>query len=54
MHLGHLVEYIQGDIYSRFLKLAGRDAIFIGATDSHGTPIEINAQNMTRISKTLK
>jgi methionyl-tRNA synthetase len=43
VHIGHLVEYIQTDIYVRFLKLAGHDAFYCGAEDTHGTPIEINA-----------
>jgi len=44
IHIGHLLEYIQADIYSRFLKLTGEDALYICASDMHGTPIEINAQ----------
>jgi len=43
VHLGHMVEYIQTDIYTRFLKLAGIDAIYCCADDTHGTPIEISA-----------
>lgn len=43
LHLGHLVEYIQTDIYSRTCKLLKEDAIYICADDTHGTPIEINA-----------
>jgi methionyl-tRNA synthetase len=38
-----MVEYIQTDIYVRFLKLAGRDVAYCGADDTHGAPIEINA-----------
>ena len=44
VHIGHMVEYVQTDIYSRFLKLIGEDAIYICASDMHGTPIEVNAQ----------
>lgn len=44
VHIGHMVEYIQTDIYSRFLKLIGEDAIYMCASDMHGTPIEVNAQ----------
>ena len=44
IHIGHLLEYIQADIYSRFLKLSGKDAIYICASDMHGTPIEVNAK----------
>ncbi len=43
IHIGHLVEYIETDIYVRFLKLLGLDAIYCCADDTHGTPIEINA-----------
>ncbi len=49
IHIGHLVEYIQTDIFVRFLKLIGEDVIYMCASDAHGTPIEINArrQGMT-------
>jgi methionyl-tRNA synthetase len=43
IHVGHLVEYIQTDIYVRFLRLIGQDVIYMCASDAHGTPIEINA-----------
>jgi methionyl-tRNA synthetase len=43
IHVGHLVEYIQTDIYSRFLKLIGEDVIYCCADDAHGTAIEIKA-----------
>jgi hypothetical protein len=43
IHLGHLVEYVQADIYVRFLKSCGVDAIYLCADDTHGTPIELNA-----------
>ncbi|MFN3412158.1 MAG: methionine--tRNA ligase [Exilispira sp.] len=46
LHLGHLVEYIQTDIYARACKLQKEDAIYICADDTHGTPIEINALNL--------
>lgn len=42
-HLGHLVEYLQTDIWVRYLKLTGRDAVYVWASDTHGAPIEINA-----------
>ena len=44
IHIGHLLEYIQTDIFVRFLKLVGEDALYICASDQHGTPIEINAK----------
>jgi methionyl-tRNA synthetase len=43
IHIGHLVEYIQTDIFVRFLRLTGHDVIYACASDAHGTPIEINA-----------
>ncbi len=43
IHLGHLVEYIQTDIYVRFRRSAGDDVTYVCAADSHGTPIEVNA-----------
>ncbi|HZN91895.1 MAG TPA: methionine--tRNA ligase, partial [Myxococcales bacterium] len=43
IHLGHLVEYIQTDIYVRFLRSAGQDVLYFCADDTHGTPIELNA-----------
>ncbi|PIZ51735.1 methionine--tRNA ligase [Candidatus Woesearchaeota archaeon CG_4_10_14_0_2_um_filter_33_13] len=44
IHIGHLLEYVQADVYSRFLKMMGKDALYICASDMHGTPIEINAK----------
>ena len=43
IHLGHLVEAVQTDIFVRAMKLLGREALFICADDTHGTPIEISA-----------
>lgn len=44
IHIGHLVEYIQTDIFVRFLKLLDTDVIYVCASDAHGAPIEINAK----------
>ncbi len=44
IHIGHLVEYIQTDIWVRFQKMCGNDCIYICADDSHGTPIMLRAQ----------
>lgn len=44
IHLGHLVEHIQADIWVRSLKLKGNDVLFICGDDAHGTPIMISAQ----------
>ncbi|KJY98913.1 methionine--tRNA ligase [Pseudoalteromonas ruthenica] len=43
-HLGHLLEYIQTDIWARFQKSQGHDAYYVCADDAHGTPIMLNAQ----------
>ena len=45
IHLGHLVEYIQTDIWARFQKLRGHDCIYVCADDAHGTPIMLRAQS---------
>jgi methionyl-tRNA synthetase len=44
IHLGHLVEYIQTDIWARFQRLRGHECIYVCADDAHGTPIMIKAQ----------
>ncbi len=44
LHLGHLVEYIQADIYVRARRQSGEEVYFFCAADSHGTPIELNAR----------
>ena len=44
IHLGHLVEYIQTDIWARFQKLRGEECIYVCADDAHGTPIMLRAQ----------
>ena len=46
IHLGHLVEYIQTDIFVRFLRLIEQDVIYVCADDSHGAPIEIKASEL--------
>ena len=45
IHLGHLVEYIQTDIWSRYQKMNGHEVFYVCADDTHGTPIMIKAQN---------
>jgi len=44
IHLGHLVEYIQTDIWARFHRLCGHRCIYVCADDAHGTPIMLRAQ----------
>jgi len=43
IHLGHMVEHVQTDIYVRYLRSIGDDVTWICAADAHGTPIEVNA-----------
>ncbi len=45
IHLGHLVEYIQTDIWVRFQKLRGNSCYYVCADDAHGTPIMLRAQS---------
>jgi methionyl-tRNA synthetase len=44
IHIGHLVEYIQTDIWVRFLRMQHKEVYYIGADDTHGTPIMLRAQ----------
>ena len=44
IHLGHLVEYIQTDIWVRFQKMRGNDCWYVCADDTHGTPIMLRAE----------
>ena len=44
IHLGHLVEYLQTDIWVRNHKMSGNQCIYICADDAHGTPIMLKAQ----------
>ena len=53
IHLGHLVEYIQTDIWVRFQKLRGNRCIYICADDTHGTAIMIRARQEGRSEEAL-
>ena len=46
LHIGHLVEYCQADIYVRAMRRLGRNVVYICANDAHGTPIELNARRL--------
>ncbi|MFI4938399.1 MAG: methionine--tRNA ligase [Candidatus Berkiellales bacterium] len=46
LHLGHILEYIQSDIWVRFQKLRGVNAIHICGSDAHGTPIMLQAEKL--------
>ncbi len=43
IHVGHLVEYIQTDIWARFQRLRGHSCYYVCADDAHGTPIMLRA-----------
>lgn len=53
IHLGHLVEYIQTDIWVRFQRLRGHRCIYICADDTHGTAIMIRARQEGRSEESL-
>ena len=53
IHLGHLVEYIQTDIWVRFQKLQGNRCLFVCADDTHGTAIMIRARHEGRSESEL-
>ena len=44
IHIGHLVEYVQTDIWVRFQRMRGHEVHFVGADDTHGTPIMLRAE----------
>ena len=46
IHMGHLVEYLQTDIWVRFQKLRGHLCTYVCASDAHGTPIMIKAREL--------
>lgn len=53
IHLGHLVEYLQTDIWVRFQKMSGNRCVYICADDTHGTAITIRAQAEGRSEEDL-
>jgi methionyl-tRNA synthetase len=44
-HIGHIMEYIQADIWVRFQRMQGHEVHFIGADDAHGAPIMLKAES---------
>jgi len=53
IHIGHLVEYIQTDIWVRFQRLRGHQVLFVCADDTHGTAIMIRARQEERGEEAL-
>jgi methionyl-tRNA synthetase len=43
-HIGHIMEYIQADIWVRFQRMVGNEVHFLGADDAHGAPIMLKAE----------
>ena len=43
-HIGHIMEYIQADIWVRYQRMQGHAVNFVGADDAHGAPIMIAAE----------
>jgi methionyl-tRNA synthetase len=44
IHLGHMVGYIQADIWARFQKMRGHTCYYVGGSDAHGTPVMLRAE----------
>jgi methionyl-tRNA synthetase len=44
-HIGHIMEYIQADIWVRFQRMQGHELFFVGADDAHGAPIMLKAES---------
>lgn len=53
IHLGHLVEYIQTDVWVRFQKMRGHTCHYVCADDTHGTPIMLRAEKEGITPETL-
>ncbi|MES3038408.1 MAG: methionine--tRNA ligase [Bdellovibrionota bacterium] len=43
VHIGHMIEYLQVDFWTRYMRLRGHECLYICADDTHGTPIMVNA-----------
>ncbi|MCE1727334.1 class I tRNA ligase family protein, partial [Enterobacter hormaechei] len=46
IHLGHILEHIQADIWVRYHRMRGKEVHFVCADDAHGTPIMLKAQQI--------
>ena len=44
LHLGHIIEAVQTDVWCRFQRMRGHDCIYVCAEDTHGTPVMIRAR----------
>ena len=50
-HIGHIMEYIQADIWVRFQRMQGNEVHFVGADDAHGAPIMLAAEKAGKSSE---
>jgi len=50
-HIGHIMEYIQADIWVRFQRMQGHEVHFVGADDAHGAPIMLAAEKAGKSSE---
>ncbi|TVQ27911.1 MAG: methionine--tRNA ligase [Wenzhouxiangella sp.] len=53
IHLGHMLEYIQTDIWARFQRARGHEVWFAWADDAHGTPIMLHAEKQGKTPEAL-
>ena len=53
IHIGHIVEHVQGDIWVRALRMAGHTVHFVCADDAHGTSIMLRAEREGITPQTL-
>lgn len=53
IHIGHLVEYLQVDFWTRFKKMQNHNCLYICADDAHGTPIMLKAKSLNISPKQL-
>src|SRR3546814_11482154 len=44
-HIGHIMEYIQADIWVRSMRMSGHTVHFVGADDAHGAPLMLKAES---------
>jgi methionyl-tRNA synthetase len=52
-HIGHIMEYIQADIWVRFQRMQGNEVHFVGADDAHGAPIMLAAEKAEKSPETF-
>ena len=53
LHIGHFLEYIQADVFARFLRLSDNEVVFLCGDDAHGSPIEIAARKEKKSPETF-